>query len=267
MSLIDERGRLFGRVNLIDAFVGLVVFGLIPLAYGAFLMFRPPIPTITAVSPDHLTSASTVSRPRLQVTGENFREALLVRFGTVPSPGFLVQNSRSGEVLVPVLSEGTYDLLLFDGPHLLQTVPAAFKIVDTPPPAPAVAPVRRAEALVTIRFATEPEVLGAMNVGDRDVAATEEEPLAPGAVLTGIGTERLTMNASTTVEGVLGRSGLSVQRQVVVFTGTARVPVAYSSAGWTYRGRFIKIGAPFAFVTMSAAMGGVILDVKIRPER
>ena len=41
MSVIDEQGRLFGRVNLIDAFVVLFVLGLIPMAYGTALLFQP----------------------------------------------------------------------------------------------------------------------------------------------------------------------------------------------------------------------------------
>ena len=49
--MIDERGRLFGQVNLIDAVVAIVALGLIPLAYGAFLMFRMPLPKVTGATP------------------------------------------------------------------------------------------------------------------------------------------------------------------------------------------------------------------------
>ena len=50
MALIDEQGRLFGKVNLIDALVALVALLLIPLAYGAFLLFRAPVPCHAAES-------------------------------------------------------------------------------------------------------------------------------------------------------------------------------------------------------------------------
>ena len=40
MPVLDERGRLFGKINLIDAVVVVLALGLIPLAYGAFCFFE-----------------------------------------------------------------------------------------------------------------------------------------------------------------------------------------------------------------------------------
>ena len=41
VTVLDDRGRLFGRVNLVDAsVVGFIVL-LIPVAYGTWLLFRP----------------------------------------------------------------------------------------------------------------------------------------------------------------------------------------------------------------------------------
>ena len=62
MKVIDDRGRLFGRVNLFDAAIAAFVVVLIPLAYGTFLLFRAPAPRITSVT-------------RVPITGEERRVA------------------------------------------------------------------------------------------------------------------------------------------------------------------------------------------------
>ena len=46
MSIIDERGRLFGRLNLVDAAVGALLLALMPAAYGAYLLFKEPVPKL-----------------------------------------------------------------------------------------------------------------------------------------------------------------------------------------------------------------------------
>ncbi len=51
MSLVDDRGRVFGRYNLVDVAVAFVLLGLIPLGYGAYALFRTPLPKLTVVEP------------------------------------------------------------------------------------------------------------------------------------------------------------------------------------------------------------------------
>lgn len=126
MPVIDDRGRLFGRVNLIDALVAVVVLALIPLAFGAFLMFRVPPPTITAVSPDHLPEQT---RSAIRITGENLRPFLDVRFGQTLSEGFLLESPTRAEVRVPALPSGTYDLTLVEGGRVLLRKPGALTVV------------------------------------------------------------------------------------------------------------------------------------------
>ena len=50
MPVIDERGRLFGTINLIDLGVILCAAVLMPLAYGAYVLFHTPPPRLTGVS-------------------------------------------------------------------------------------------------------------------------------------------------------------------------------------------------------------------------
>lgn len=263
MWVIDERGRVFGRVNLIDAFVGVVLLGLIPLTYGVFLMFRPPIPTIVKVTPTQIAqSAFQIRSPRIEIVGENFREALVLKFGDNPALGFLIQNSRHGEVIVPELPVGTYDLSLSDGGRVLFSLPGGLTITaPTVPVPPAPPPVPSFFATLTVRFVTEPEVLGAVKVGDVDVAGPETETIHP--VLTELGTARETTSALVVIESVLGRNSFQVQRPVIVFTGRVRVPVVRTPQGWSFRNRPVKVGSPFSFVSTAAALGGSVINVNV----
>ena len=51
MTVLDDRGRLAGRVNVVDAVAAIILLVLIPVAYGAFLLFRTPAPTLASVEP------------------------------------------------------------------------------------------------------------------------------------------------------------------------------------------------------------------------
>lgn len=125
--LIDERGRLFGKVNLIDAGVGVLVLLLIPLGYVAYALFRTPVPTITSVERVPVPGGEGY---RLRVLGEDLRPYLKVTLGTHQAT-FLVESPNAGEVSVPELEPGTYDLVLYDETRELTRVPGA--LVIAPP--------------------------------------------------------------------------------------------------------------------------------------
>lgn len=133
MPLIDDRGRVFGRINLIDASVGIVVLGLIPLAYGAFLLFRVPTPTITSVTPAQVVAHQAGT---IQITGTDLRPFLRARLGTVPIAAFLIQSPTAAEIKLPDLPPGTYDLALADQGQDLVVKPGALTVIALPRPAP-----------------------------------------------------------------------------------------------------------------------------------
>lgn len=131
MPLIDERGRILGRFNLIDALIGLVVLVLIPLAYGAFLLFRPNPPRVAAIQPNRVEEHRKTT---LTVTGSDLRPFLLAKIGDKVI-GFLVESPTRGEINVPDdVPAGTYDLTLLDRGQPLVRVPAALTVVPPPPP-------------------------------------------------------------------------------------------------------------------------------------
>lgn len=121
MTLIDERGRLFGRVNLVDAAIGTFVLVLIPIAYGTFLLFRPATPRITSVTrvpismeERRLAGGSRLSA-KLKVRGSGFRPMLRASIDQVPALGFVFENPNSADVMVGEAAPGTHDLVIYDG--------------------------------------------------------------------------------------------------------------------------------------------------------
>jgi hypothetical protein len=135
MALIDDRGRLFGILNLVDALVGIVLLGLIPLAYGSFLLCRTPMPTITAIEPAQVVIGKTDA---VRVTGTDIRPFLNARIGPLAAKAFLVQSPTEGEIKLPAdLPPGTYDIGLYDEGQELVMKPGALTVVaQAPPPRP-----------------------------------------------------------------------------------------------------------------------------------
>ncbi len=111
MPIIDERGRLFGRLNVIDAAVVLLFLAIVPLGYGAYVLFREPVPRLTELAPKAFTQG-----PGLQtyIHGENLRPYMRVSFGDKQAPGFLFADPTTAVVPLPDLPPGQYDVVLFD---------------------------------------------------------------------------------------------------------------------------------------------------------
>ena len=124
MPLIDDRGRLFGKVNLIDAAVGIFVLLLVPLAYGAFLLFRMPAPTITSLQPATVMEHTPAV---VAVAGGNLRPFLRARVGGFEAQ-FLVQSPTVAEIKLPGIPAGTYDLSLFDEANRVLFRPGALTV-------------------------------------------------------------------------------------------------------------------------------------------
>jgi hypothetical protein len=110
MTVIDERGRLFGRVNLIDAFIAAVVLLAIPLAYGAYVLFRPQPVVLKSVDPNRIPAEQS---RRVTIQGEHFRPFLRAQVGAHQPLSFLVATSTTGEAVLPALAPGTYDFALY----------------------------------------------------------------------------------------------------------------------------------------------------------
>jgi hypothetical protein len=137
--LIDGDGRVFGRVNLVDALCALFVLALIPAAYTTWLLFRPARPRIDSVEHSRITWAETriagglPIRMKLKVRGDGLTPMMRAEIGNVQAIGFTFETSTSGDVIIGEnVPMGTHDLVLFEGPHEVARAPGAVSIVPVP---------------------------------------------------------------------------------------------------------------------------------------
>ncbi len=135
MTMIDERGRLFGRFNLIDSLVVLLVLIAIPMAYGTYLLFRPGTPRIDSVSPSNITKEEqrVTSAARLvakfKIKGTGFTPLLRARIGDADALGFVFESPNSADVLVGPIPAGPQDLILMDGVQEVARARGAITVV------------------------------------------------------------------------------------------------------------------------------------------
>ena len=133
MSAIDKDGRVFGRLNLVDAVIIAVIALLIPIGYAAFLLFRPERPSIESVTrveignEERRVSAGTILTAKLKVRGSGFNPLLRARIDTIDAVGLVYENPNSMDVIVGVVPPGKHDLILYDG---VQEVARAAGAVD-----------------------------------------------------------------------------------------------------------------------------------------
>jgi hypothetical protein len=125
MTFVDNRGRIFGRYNLIDAALVVLLVGLIPLGYGAYLLFRTPLPALTAIEP---STRQFESEFRVVVKGENIRPYMRVSLNDMQGRSFLFKSASSAEVVFGDIPPGTYDVVLYDNEQERDRLPKAFTL-------------------------------------------------------------------------------------------------------------------------------------------
>jgi hypothetical protein len=129
MTIVDERGRLFGRFNLIDAAVLLVALVLIPVAYAAYVLFHPDPIRIVSVQPSRVTVGQT---PRIRIHGEHLRPYLRAQVGALQPHTFLIESPLEGEMVLPELPAGTFDLTLYDEVREVARMKNAITVAPVP---------------------------------------------------------------------------------------------------------------------------------------
>src|SRR4051812_18698882 len=121
-TIVDREGRLFGRVNLIDAAIIGALLVAVPLAYGAILLFRPPAPTIVSVervplsNVEERTAGGVSLGGKLKVHGTGLRPNMRAEIGARRAIAFVFETTQSADVIFGSdVEPGTHDLVLFDG--------------------------------------------------------------------------------------------------------------------------------------------------------
>jgi hypothetical protein len=121
MSVIDDRGRLFGRLNIVDAAIAAFVIVLVPLAYGTYLLFQPARPQIVSVAPSAITVAErrigngSALTAKFKIQGTGLTPLLRARIGSHDALGLVFESPTSADVLVGPVPPGKHDLILLDG--------------------------------------------------------------------------------------------------------------------------------------------------------
>jgi hypothetical protein len=156
MSIVDERGRIGGRINLIDALAAFGVLVLIPVAFGAYLLFRTPSPMLTSINPARVYQGPNL---RIEISGKNLRPFMRVSFNTAQGRTFLIGSTSYALVDLPDLDAGTYDVVLYDYMQEVSRLRVAFTL-DAPPPPPTI-PVEVSGVLTSIT----PEQVKGLQVG------------------------------------------------------------------------------------------------------
>jgi hypothetical protein len=120
-TVLDAKGRLFGRINLVDAAIAAFVIVLIPIAYATMLLFRPASPHITSVDRAQITNVEeragggTQIEGKLKVHGTALRPTLRATIGSRDAVGFIFETPTSADVIFGDVAAGTHDLVLYDG--------------------------------------------------------------------------------------------------------------------------------------------------------
>ena len=130
MAIVDDRGRLGGKVNLIDAVAAFLILVLIPVAFGAYLLFRTPEAKLTAVNPPTLYQGPNL---RIEVQGENLRPFMRVSIGNQQGRSYAINSTRGAIVELPDTGPGTFDVVLYDHMQEVSRLPKALTILPLAP--------------------------------------------------------------------------------------------------------------------------------------
>lgn len=134
MSMIDSRGRVFGRLNLVDALILGFLILLVPLGYGTYLLFKPAQPRIDSVEPSAITVAErrigngSVLTAKFKIRGSGFTPLLRARIGDNDALGLVFESPNSADVLVGPVPPGKHDLILLDGIQVVARANGAIEI-------------------------------------------------------------------------------------------------------------------------------------------
>jgi hypothetical protein len=202
MAIVDERGRLGGKVNLIDAVVAFLILVLIPVAFGAYLLFRTPQARLTALNPATILQGPNL---RIEVQGENLRPFMRVSFNDLQGKSYAIQSTRGAMVELPDLAAGTYDVVLYDHMQEVHRLPKALTVLP-------LAPVSTVEMVVEGSFkGLSSDRVQGLKAGDRLVSGGSTAvvmsvgPPVPSVMTLRIGgqTQRVPLAGKTDLPAVL----------------------------------------------------------------
>jgi hypothetical protein len=263
VAIVDSKGRVFGRVNVIDAFVLLVLIALVPTTLAAYRAFRARPVTVISVSPKRLFIGLPV---RLDVTGTEFRPYLQVfvaKAGEAFSMEevnrsqfqgtYLLSSPSSVELRFPDLGRGTYDLFLAEHGRVIISLPAAFSVGQPDYP--------QGVRTLNVQFYPPPEAVPLIRVGDKDFVEPRlpTSPVSEPAVVTAVEPrhvkrEVVDMRMTPKQDRWIGQPMIGELVEV-----TLRLPVMETTPDhWAYGEAGIRVGGLFTLTTDRYRLHGVV---------
>jgi hypothetical protein len=131
MTLVDANGRVLGRWNVVDVVIGLFLLFLIPLLYGAYLLFREAPPSLASVDPARVRGEQEV---RVTIHGTNLRPYMRVSFNEHQGDSFQFVDSTQAVIRVRNLPSGVYDVILYDQGQERARMTKGLEVVPEPRP-------------------------------------------------------------------------------------------------------------------------------------
>ncbi len=269
MPLVDGRGRLFGRLNIIDAALLAFVLLLLPIGYTASRLFRVQQPGIDRVEP---AQQPVGPARRIRVQGHDFRPYLKAFVSRAGEPFSLITRLPTGiEGLVrletpstigielPNIAAGAYDLYLYDETHEIARLANAF--ILKPPP--------ETVLRVRVRLATLPDVAAMIHEGDVDIpddsgAVGLTTPSAKLITIRELGGPVPAVSASAGYGVSSGASFWSLDAGARQAEAVVYVPAQLNARGvWEYSRQPIRAGDTFTFHTAAYTVQGIIEQVSI----
>jgi len=234
MAILDDRGRLFGKINLIDAAVVLFALGLVPLGYLSWGFFRTPPPVMTGITPSVVHAGGG---ERIVLHGQHLRPYLRAFVGNNPAD-YLFESPERAEIRLPALGVGGFDVAIFDGAAELARFPNAVTV--------------SADQLeLLVRFQVRPEVL-------EFVRSALEHPApasTPGPVL-------VSYDVTDELQGTTKQDLL--QGRISIIKAIVRVSGVQTGDGWRVDDQTLCVGCQFALRTPTYRLAnGDILAVRV----
>jgi hypothetical protein len=175
MAVMDERGRLFGRINLIDAGVALLLLLIVLGTFVGYRVYRLPAALVVTTVEPRTQQAGPGMKLQLrghdllpflhvyiQKTGASRAASASIRpidrptnylLTTSTVARFLVESPSVAQVLLPdTLEPGTYDLAFYSETQAVAVFEAAFVVTPPPPPPPPPPSAPRAVMRITGAF-------------------------------------------------------------------------------------------------------------------
>lgn len=251
MPLFDDQGRLFGRINLIDAALVLLAVVLVPLAYGSWRLLNGPEPHIESVGP--ATVVAGREDQVVTVRGNALRPFLRADVGSQPA-AFLFRTTEDAQVRLPVLEPGNYDIVFFDTYKEIGRFRNAVAVKPPPPPPGSIAP-EFDELRLVVRFVTRPEILETAQRIQRRQSAEGAPPKPTVPILV----------SYQVTDELVGTTRYDVREgRMYVIKAVVRITAERTATGWRFNEFPVKAGALFKLNTESYVLDdGEILSLEV----